>query len=51
MSEVEGMLGKEHFNAGGQGRVEWQYGKCGDSVGGRVIFKDGKVVLWQAPSI
>ena len=50
MAEVESALGKEHFNADGHGRIEWQYGKCGDAVSGRVLFKDGKVVLWQAPS-
>ena len=51
MTEVEGMLGREHFDANGRGRVEWQYGKCGESVSARVVFKDGKVVLWQAPSL
>src|SRR5581483_9077232 len=42
--EVEDLLGKEHFDVSGHGRVEWQYGRCGDSVAGRVQFLDGKVV-------
>ncbi len=49
--EVEDMLGKEHFDVSGHGRVEWQYGKCGDSIAGRVQFLDGKVVFWQVPDL
>jgi hypothetical protein len=51
MEEVEKSLGKEHFNAQGRGVTEWQYGKCGDTVAGRVLFQDGKVVSWQTPDL
>jgi hypothetical protein len=50
-AEVEGALGKEHFDAAGRGLVEWQYGKCGDVVGGRVLFQNGQVVSWQVPDL
>lgn len=50
-SEVEAQLGKEHFDVSNHGRTEWQYGKCGDLVSGRVQFEGGKVVFWQAPDL
>jgi hypothetical protein len=49
--EVEKSLGKEHFDAQGRGLVEWQYGKCGDNVAGRVVFKDDRVVSFQVPDL
>lgn len=51
MADVEGSLGKEHFDVSGQGRVEWQYGKCGDQVSGRVQFVNGRVVFWKVPEL
>jgi hypothetical protein len=51
MADVEKSLGKEHFTAQGRGLVEWQYGKCGDHVAGRVLFQDGKVVSLQVPDL
>jgi len=51
MAEVEKQLGKEHFDATGRGRVEWQYGKCGDVVRGRVQFEGGQLVSWQVPDL
>jgi hypothetical protein len=51
MAEVEKQLGKEHYDASGRGRIEWQYGKCGDIVRGRVQFESGQVVSWQVPDL
>ena len=50
-AQVEEILGKEHYNASGHGRVEWQYGRCGDQIAGRVQFLEGKVVYWQVPDL
>ena len=49
MAEVTDLLGKEHYDVSGRGRIEWQYGRCGDAVNGRVQFLDGQVVYWQPP--
>jgi hypothetical protein len=51
MDEVNDLLGKEHFDASGRDRIEWQYGKCGNAVSGRVQFIDGQVVYWQVPAL
>lgn len=50
-ADVEKEVGKEHFDTQGRGLVEWQYGKCGDSVAGRVVFQDNRVVSIQAPDL
>lgn len=50
-AKVEELLGREHFDASGHGRTEWQFGKCGDSVAGRVQFQDSQVVFWQTPDL
>ncbi len=47
MAEVEKLLGKEHFDAGGGERVQWQYGKCGSYSAGYVTFKNGAVQAWS----
>ncbi len=47
---VEALLGAEHYDASGGGNVMWQYGKCGKSSMAQVLFSNGKLADWRAPS-
>lgn len=49
-AEVERLLGKEHFDISGNGRVGWEYGKCAAAYQGIVVFADGKVAYWKKPA-
>jgi hypothetical protein len=51
MTEVEDLIGKEHFDVKSGANVEWQYGNCGGKVSGFVLFTDSKVSAWQVPSL
>lgn len=47
--EVEELLGTDHFDVETKGLTAWQYGKCGKSAQGQVVFKAGEVLFWNAP--
>lgn len=49
-AEVERLLGKEHYDIAGDGRIGWEYGKCGVAYQGIVVFADGKVAYWKKPA-
>ena len=49
-SEVEELLGIEHFNVVDGTRTGWQYGKCEASVRGTVVFEQGRVLFWDMPT-
>lgn len=50
MPDVESALGVEHYDVDrGKGRIEWQYGKCGSSWEGEVVFANGGVVSLSPP--
>ncbi len=48
-ADVEAAIGVEHHDVQAQGMTQWQYGRCGDSVGGWVLFQGGRVRSWSAP--
>jgi hypothetical protein len=48
-SEVEPLLGRDHFDVTGDGRVMWQYGKCGRDALAFVVFQDGRLLFWRTP--
>ncbi len=50
-ADVEDLLGPEHYNVVKNGRIAWQYGKCDYGVRGSVVFENGLVVVWQAPTL
>lgn len=50
-ADVEDLLGPEHYNVVNNGRIAWQYGKCDYGVRGSVVFENGLVVVWQAPTL
>lgn len=48
--EVERRLGPEHYDTTGGGRVKWEYGKCGLQSKAQLLFEQGRLVDWRAPS-
>lgn len=48
--EVELMLGIEHYDTGGGGRIKWEYGKCGISSKAQLLFENGRLIDWRAPN-
>jgi hypothetical protein len=49
--EVEALLGPEHYNVGSGARIAWQYGKCGAKARGTVVYQNGQLRSWKAPSL
>lgn len=49
-AKVEKLLGVEHYDERGGGNVIWHYGRCGASSRAQVLFTDGKLSDWRAPS-
>lgn len=49
MTEVEALLGVEHYDVKGSNGVIWQYGKCGPSTAGQVLFENARVSSWRRP--
>lgn len=47
--EVEQWLGKLHFVVKSKDRLMWQYGKCGDTVQGYVVFEGDSLIYWKTP--
>jgi hypothetical protein len=50
-AEVEKLLGPDHYNLKGDGRLAWQYGKCGHDAEGSAIFENGRLLYWQKPDL
>ncbi|MES2683230.1 MAG: hypothetical protein V4650_06875 [Pseudomonadota bacterium] len=48
--EVERLLGVEHYDEQGGGNMVWHYGKCGSDSRAQVLFTNGKLADWRAPS-
>lgn len=48
--EVERMLGVEHYDTEGGGRIKWEYGKCGSSSKAQLLFENGRLIDWRAPT-
>jgi len=48
-TQVEALLGPEHFDERGGNNVIWHYGKCGASSIGQVLFTKGRLVDWRKP--
>ena len=49
-AEVEKLLGVEHYDERGGGNIVWHFGKCGASSMAQVLFKQGRLADWRAPS-
>ncbi|MES2883310.1 MAG: hypothetical protein V4709_00775 [Pseudomonadota bacterium] len=49
-AEVERLLGVEHYDEQGGGNVIWHYGKCGAASLAQVLFTQGRLADWRAPS-
>lgn len=49
MAEVEAVLGVEHYDEAADGKVKWEYGRCGRSYEGIVVFAGGSVTAWSPP--
>jgi hypothetical protein len=47
--QVEALIGIDHHDVNARGKLQWQYGRCGDMVSGWVLFEDGRVRSWSAP--
>lgn len=47
---VEKLLGVEHYDEQGGGNLVWHYGKCGAASRAQLLFTDGKLANWRAPS-
>lgn len=47
--EVEKLLGVEHHEVRSGSRIGWQYGTCGKTYKGLVVFDQGHVLFWQKP--
>lgn len=48
--EVRDLLGIEHHDIANGDRVGWEYGKCGLRAHGTVVFTNGVVSYWKAPT-
>lgn len=48
--EVESLLGPEHYDTAGGGNVKWEYGKCGARARAQLLFVQGQLADWRAPS-
>jgi len=49
-AEVERLLGIEHYDTSGGGRTKWEYGKCGASSMAQLLFENGRLIDWRAPT-
>lgn len=49
-AEVEALLGVEHYDENGGGNIIWHYGKCDASSRAQVLFDNGRLMDWRAPS-
>lgn len=47
---VEALLGVEHYDERGGSNVIWHFGKCGAASQAQVLFTNGKLANWRAPS-
>jgi len=48
-AQVETLIGIDHHDIEARGKLQWQYGRCGDMVSGWVLFENGHVRSWSAP--
>ncbi len=49
MTDVENGIGVEHYDVQKSAKIQWQYGRCGNSWEGSVTFADGLVVSVSPP--
>lgn len=49
-AQVEKLLGVEHYDERGGGNVIWHYGRCGGASMAQVLFSNGQLVDWRAPT-
>ncbi len=49
-AQVEKLLGVQHYDEQGGDNVIWHFGKCGASSRAQVLFTNGKLADWRAPS-
>lgn len=49
-AEVEKLLGVEHYDERGGGNVIWHYGRCQAASMAQVLFTNGKLADWRAPT-
>lgn len=49
MPEVEAAVGVEHYDEIEKGHLKWEYGRCGRTFEGVVVFDSGKVTAWNPP--
>ena len=49
-AEVEALLGVEHYDEQGGGNVVWHYGKCASASMAQLLFTQGRLADWRAPS-
>lgn len=49
-AEVEKLLGVAHYDERGGGNVIWHYGRCGAASMAQVLFTNGQLADWRAPT-